>query len=204
MSPFPPIVHVLAIAAGIFGALTFLPGLAPDLPGEDAFIRADAGTVSGPGDEDSFLQGGPLAVSSAATAARMRSRRASGVSTLAVALGRARAELASDQEVISLKVEPSTLDIDTDDSGGVALEDIVSSAPYLMVYAIGKAREDENGKTDVNDASALRSAEFRANSKAGVWTVHLDPSLPGPHTYMAVIPTGTVAFQVHVRPVAGS
>ncbi len=182
MSPFPPIVHVLAIAAGIFGALTFLPGLAPDLPGEDAFIRADAGTVSGPGDEDSFLQAAPLAV----------------------ALGRARAELASDQEVISLKVEPSTLDIDTDDSGGVALEDIVSSAPYLMVYAIGKAREDENGKTDVNDASALRSAEFRANSKAGVWTVHLDPSLPGPHTYMAVIPTGTVAFQVHVRPVAGS
>lgn len=179
MSPLPPILHLAAAAIGIWGALTLGPKVAPDLTSDQppGVVESGERQVTGPGDPQSLLQSGPLSI----------------------ALGQIEDQLGADEKVQSLLVRPGQVDVEsTDSGGGVAVDEIASSAPYLIAYQVGQRRRDVRGVQD------LRAATFLATPTGGVWTVLLAPRLRPPHRYKAAVPVGVVAFQVRVRPVAGS
>ena len=170
MSPLPPILHVAAAALGAWAALTLGAKVAPDLPtGEPGVIEAQQG--------QSLLQAG----------------------SFGVALGQVEDQLGADETIVSLRATPERVDVSSSDSGdGASIDEISSSAPYLLAYRIGDQRPDVNGVED------LRLVTFRATPQGGFWTAHLTAGHKPPHVYRAEIPAGAVAFQVHVTAVPGS
>lgn len=186
MSPVPPLTHLAALAAALLCVLTVMPSLAPDLPGEDVTVQADAGTVFGPGASGSMFQG----------------------SVLSTALGKAFTELADNQRIVSLTVTPTALDIDSSDSDdGVEVSEVVASAPEHLAYAIAEARRGGaggGGPTDIEGVGSFESFEFEADGSGGVWTAHLADGVAEPYAYRGAVPRGAVAHEVEVKPVPGA
>ena len=185
MSPLPPIIHLLAIAAGAWLGLTTMDRVAPDLPSQEPGV-AEAGPrqITAADDPESFLQPGPFST----------------------ALSQIVAQLGADEEVVRIRVTFDQLSVDTtdDSDAGVGSDELSHSAPSLLAYAVGEARRGPGGETDVDAPEDFRSVEFHATPAGGVWTAVLGPRHRAPRAYEAGIPAGTVAFQVRVRPVAGS
>jgi hypothetical protein len=170
VSPLPPILHVLAAAVGVWGALTLGAKVAPDLPtGEPGLIEAEKG--------QSILDAG----------------------SFGIALGQIEDQLGADEKIESLRATRARIDVKSSDSGdGVPIDEISTSAPYLLAFRIGDQRDDVDGVED------FRLVTFRATPTGGIWTGFLGPRLKAPHAYRAAIPNGAVAFQVHVTAVPGS
>lgn len=177
MSPLPPILHLVALAAGLFGGLSLISWIAPDLPsGDPGVVETGEGQVVGPGDSDSLLMAG----------------------NFATALVQVRDQLGSGQKVSSLRVTPGEFSVEASEEG-IDIDELATSAPYLIAYQIGEEREDVQGPQD------LREVRMRATPAGPSWQATLRDRLPPPLVYEATIPGPTVvAFEVTVRPVAGS
>jgi hypothetical protein len=170
VSPLPPILHIVAAVLGAWAALMLGAKVAPDLPNDEpGVIEAEPG--------QSLLSAGPFGV----------------------AMGQVEDQLGADETVVSLRAARKRIDVSSSESGeGVPIDEVSTSAPYLMAYQIGQKRPDVQGPED------LRLATFRATPQGGIWTVYLPPRFKPPHVYRAAIPAGAVAFQVHVTAVPGS
>ena len=170
MSPLPPILHLAAAALGAWAALTLGAKVAPDLPtAEPGVIEAQQG--------QSLLAPG----------------------SFGIAMSQVEDQLGADETIVSLRATPRRVDVNsTGSGGGVSIDEVSSSAPYLLAYRIGDQRPDVDGVED------LRLVTFRATPGGGFWTAHLGAGHEPPHVYRAEIPAGAVAFQVHVTAVPGS
>ena len=180
MSPLPPIAHILGAVLGVFLGLTVMGWVAPDL--EDA--EPGVASAAGPGEitaTESLLS----------------------PAGFATGLSQLREQLAEGQTLDTLYVTPTTMEsTSSDSSDGVDIEEISTSAPYLIAYRIGELRRKPNGSTDVNGGDDLASLQLQPTSGGGSnWTATLRPGLPAPTQYRARIPeASSVAFQLIVQP----
>jgi hypothetical protein len=158
---------MIALAAGVLGALHLVPAIAPDLPGES--------------DEPGVVQS---------------TQSIFGAAGWSIALSQLGDQLGDDQRVISLHATPTEIELETSDEEGLAIEEIPSSAPYLIAYQISQQRPE------VRDSADLESLEMEIGEGGRtVWIATLDPALGPPRRYRAVIPEpDSVAFEVSVRP----
>jgi hypothetical protein len=177
MSPVPPILHILALAAGLWLGWTAMSAISPDLePNAPAGVEAAAAQVTGPGDPQSLFQ----------------------PSALSTALTQLQDQLGDDEEITSMTIHPGRLESSSSSSGdGFPVAGISSAGPYLLAYSIDQRRREPIG---VDDLVAVSVAPTAAGP---LWTARLDRRLPGPHTWRAVIRPGDVAFEVKARPVPG-
>jgi hypothetical protein len=184
MTPLPPIVHLLALVAGAWLGLTGMDAVAPDLPSQQppGVVEAEEQQITGPGDPSSLLQSGPFSI----------------------AMSQVRDQLGDGEEITAIHVTFDSLEVETTEDGGegVAIDEIATSAPYLLAYSIGEARRGARGGTDVQGVEDLESVSFRATPQGGIWTARLRQGLRPPTAYEAEIPPGAVAFEVEPRPVA--
>ena len=120
MSPLPPILHFIAAAVGVWGALTLGAKVAPDLPtSEPGVIEAENGR--------SILESGPFSI----------------------AMSQVEDQLGADEKIDFLRATPERVDVKSSDSeDGVSIDDISTAAPYLLAYRIADQRPDVSGPED--------------------------------------------------------
>jgi hypothetical protein len=183
MSPLPLIAHLLAAAVGTWGAFAAGAAIAPDLPsGEPGVVEAEEAQISGPSDPDSLFHPGPFST----------------------AISQIEDQLGSEEEIARMTVRAGEIDVDvTEDGDGVAIEDVSTSAPYLLAYAIGEARKSRLGRADVDGPDDLVAVELRPGPEGPTWTALIAPRFAPPRAYRAVVLPGQVAFQIDARPVGG-
>ena len=185
MSPVAPIVHLLAVVAGAWLGLTTMDRVSPDLPSQQppGVVEAEEEQITGPEDPNSLLEAGPFSI----------------------AISQVRDQLGAGEDITRIRVTFDSIEVETTEDGGdgVAIDEISTSAPYLLAYSIGESRRGARGRTDVGGVEDLQSIVFRATPRGGIWTAWLPPGLKPPVAYEAEIPPGTVAFEVEPRPVSG-
>ena len=181
MSPVPLIVHLLAAAVGTWGAFMAGSAIAPDLPSDEpGVVEAEEAQISGPADPDSLFHPGPLST----------------------AISQIEDQLSSDEEIARMTVRAGEIDVDvTEDGNGVAIDDVSTSAPYLLAYAIGEERKLRLGRADVDGPEDLVAVDMRPGSAGPAWTALIAPRFSPPRAYRGVVLPGQVAFQIEVRPV---
>lgn len=161
-NPVPVLVHLLAIAVGLFLGLRAMDAIAPDLPPADAeaglIAPAQAGQVSAD-DANSLLRSGPLAA----------------------ALESLEGQLGSNGVLTRVHVEPARLTTETSsDARGFVLEAVDPAAPERIAAGIAAERPEVRGLGDAV------SFDFRigAGERLG-WYVQLAPAIAPPRTYVA-------------------
>jgi hypothetical protein len=157
MSPVSGIAHVLAIALGLWGGFWVMGRVAPDLPADETDPGVEAATELRGGDPDSLLRAGPLAI----------------------ALDQLSDQIAAGDAIVSLRVEPGSIDAQSG-SGGLDLEpgEIPPGAPERIVAEI--ARQRPQVSLDNVMFIVLRPAE-----QGPEWYVQLDFEIDPPRTYVA-------------------
>ena len=163
VNPVAAIAHVLAVAAGIWGALSLMGAVTPDLPNADAEPGV---TATAPEDvtgdaEDSLLRQTPLYW----------------------ALDQLSDQLAAGEQLVRLRVEPGTLTSESRDAedGLIDPGDVPASAPEWIVSQIA---EDRPRVT----LAGVQYMELIATADGPRWYVQLagdDPGLSPPWTYTA-------------------
>jgi hypothetical protein len=161
VSPLPPIVHVLAIAAGVWVGLVAMDAIAPDFPDPDTepgVAAAEPATVD-PGSSDSLFR----------------------TENLAPALSQLSEQLGADGELVRLRIEPGSLQ-STEGDGGFAVSDVPASGPTELAARISQKRRQVRGVED------LQFVELVQTKDGPEWYVQListRPDLPPPWTYGA-------------------
>lgn len=161
MSPLPPIVHVLAIAAGVWVGLVAMDAIAPDLPDPDTepgVAAAQPATVD-PGSSDSLFR----------------------TENLAPALSQLSDQLAADGELVRLRIEPGRLQ-STEGDSGVAASDVPASGPSELAARISRERREVRG---VEDFQYVELVQTKDGPEWYVQLVSTRPDLPPPWTYGA-------------------
>ena len=163
MSPVSVITHLLAIAAGVWGGFWVIGRVTPDLPqaGVEPGVEA-TGDVEG-GDHDSLLRTGPFAI----------------------ALAQLSDQLAAEDAITSLHLEPGSLDAQGG-SGGLGLEpeDVPPNAPQRIVAAIRAQRP----QVTLDDVAFMR---LRPSADGPQWYVQLDLDIDPPRTYVTPLDGST-------------
>ena len=180
MSPVAPIAHILGLILGLFAGLSLMGWVAPDIEDADPSVTAEAGPGEITSTESLLSPGG-----------------------FATGLAQLREQLAEGQTLETLSVTDTTMESTSTDSGeGVDIDEISTSAPYLIAYRIGELRRKPNGETDVQGAEDLAELHLDPTSGGGSnWSAILRPGLPGPTRYIARIPeASSVAFELIVQP----
>jgi hypothetical protein len=180
MSPVPPIAHIIGAILGVFVGLTVMDWVAPELESSDPAVTSEAGSGEITASESLLSPAG-----------------------FATGLSQLREQLAEGQTLETLDVTASSMEAETTDSeDGVDIDEISTSAPYLIAYRIGELRRKPNGSTDVRGGDDLESLHLDPTSGGGSnWTAVLPPELPAPHRYIARIPeASSVAFELIVQP----
>ena len=180
MSPAPPIAHLLGLVLGVFVALTIMDMVSPDIESADPAVTSESGP-------------GPITASESLLSP----------AGFATGLAQLREQLAEGQTLETLHVTETTMEsTSTDSADGVDIEEISTSAPYLIAYRIGELRRRPNGETDVQGTEDLSELHLDPTSGGGSnWSAILRPGLPGPTRYIARIPeASSVAFELIVQP----
>ena len=135
----------------------------PDLPQDNTEPGVEAtGDVNG-GDRDSLLRTGPFAI----------------------ALAQLSDQIAAGDVIVSLRLEPATLDAQSG-SGGIGLEpeEIPPNAPQRIVDAMAAQRP----QISLDDVAFMR---LRPSPEGPEWYVQLDLAIDPPRTYVAPLDGST-------------
>ena len=133
-NPIPVLVHLVAIALGLYLGFVVMDRLAPDLP--DDSVEPGVSSSSAPG---AVAGDDPDSLYSAAN--------------LAPALAQLDDQLAAGQGIASLHLEPGSLDADTSSvDGTIAPGDVGPEVPALLASEINA----ERGKLSLADVALLR------------------------------------------------
>jgi hypothetical protein len=127
MSPLPTIVHVLAIAVGVWGGLAAMDAVAPDLPDADT--------------EPGVAAAQPASVEADSGDSLFRAEN------LAPALSQLDEQLGADGELARLRIDPGRLE-STEGEGGFVVGDVPNTAPDQLAAAIGAERAKVRGIED--------------------------------------------------------
>jgi len=161
VSPLPPIVHLLAIVAGVWGGLVAMDAIAPDLPDPDTepgVAAAQPATVE-PGSADSLFR----------------------AENLAPALSQLSEQLGADGELVLLRIEPGQLQ-STEGDGGFAVSDVPGSGPVELATKIGEERKQVRG---IEDFQYVELVQTKDGPEWYVQLVSSRPDLPPPWSYGA-------------------
>lgn len=162
-NPVAVIVHLLAIAAGLYLGFLAMDAIAPDLPDEgvDPGVSSSAVPRKVAGDDpDSLFAAGALAP----------------------ALDQLEEQLPAGEGVVRLRIEPGGLTADTASAGGLfELGDVAAETPARLIAAIHRQRE---GIT----AHDIGYMELVATADGPRWYVQIDifrTNVDPPWTYGA-------------------
>ena len=163
MNPVAAFAHILAVAAGVWGAFWVMGAVTPDLPDAEAEpgVTATAAEDVAGDAEESLLRQTPLFW----------------------ALEQLSDQLAAGQQLARLRVEPATLTSESRDAedGLIDPDDVAPSAPEWIVRQIAEDRPQVT-------LAKVRYMELIATAKGPRWYVQLvsdDPKLSPPWTYTA-------------------
>jgi hypothetical protein len=163
-NPVPVLVHVVAIAVGLYLGFVVMDAIAPDLPGADVEPGVSSSVapeqVAGDDPDSLFL-----------------------AANLGPALAELDDQLAAGEGVVSLHIEPGAMDADT--GTGDDLIDPEDVAPELPLTITGAIDAERDGRTTLADVSFM---DLVATAKGPRWYVQLDIARdigPPPWTYTA-------------------
>jgi hypothetical protein len=163
LNPIPLLIHLMAIAAGIFFGLRAMDAIAPDLPDEG--VEPGIASSSAPG---SVAGNDPNSLFNAAN--------------LAPALDQLSNQLPAGEGVIRLRIEPGSLSAETGAGEGLFEPgDVSPSLPAMLGSAIHEQRE----RVTLSDIGYM---ELVATRDGPEWYVQLDinrTDVPPPWTYGA-------------------
>jgi hypothetical protein len=163
INPIPIVVHALGIAAGLLVGWMVMQGLTPALPADDVAPGVESSSapraVVGDDPDSLFLP-----------------------NNLADAIAPLQDQLAAGQGVVSLHIEPGSIDLHTSDVGGTFdLADVPVAAPLRITDAIHAMRD----KVSLEDIGHM---DLTATAKGPRWYVQFDidrTDVPPPWTYTA-------------------
>ena len=162
-NPIPIIVHVLAIAAGLFAGWIVMDRITPDFSTADPGVESSSapGSVAGNDPDSLFLP-----------------------NNFSEAMVQLQDQVAAGQGIVTLHLEPGSMDADTSDADGtIDLTDVPVSAPAQIADALHSLRE---GIT-LEDIGYM---DLVATRKGPRWYVQLDidrTDVNPPWTYSAPI-----------------
>jgi hypothetical protein len=157
MSPVSVIAHLIAVALGAWGGWWLMDRASPDLPDPDAEAAVEAAASLKGGDPESLLRTGPLAQ----------------------ALDQLSDQVPAGEAVVTLRVQPGSIDSETGSGGAdVAVDDIPPNAPERIVEAIAAQRP----RVTLDDVQFM---ELGPGEGAPEWYVQLDVGIDPPRTYVA-------------------
>jgi hypothetical protein len=172
-NPIAAIVHLIAIAAGLFGGWAFMGWAAPDLPAEEVEpgISAAAPEAVSGGDPDSLFR----------------------ASNLGPALDQLAEQVPAGNELISFELRPGEISAESGD-GGIELdpEAISATAPEAIVPQIAAPRREAGGDPvpiDLDDVAFFQIVRGRDGPR---WYVQLDLDIDPPRTAHASLDGTTV------------
>jgi hypothetical protein len=125
MSPVAPIVHLLALLAGVFGGLQVASAMSPDQPGTS--------------DEPGIVSTAPIL-----------GEDPNGWSQALAQIGD---QLGDDEGITSLRATPEGLEVSSSVGEGIPIEEISASAPYLIALRIAESRPEVRGAQDLASLS---------------------------------------------------
>ena len=160
----PLLLHLVAIAAGLFLGIKAMAALSPDLPPESSEpgVNTPAAPTQVPPDAtNSLLQPGPLSI----------------------ALDSVDDQLAAGQKLQVVHITPGQIDTSTtDDADGFDASDVDSSAPSRLAALISRERKEVRGLEDV------QFVELRLDPNGDPqWYVQLALDVDPPRTYTATL-----------------
>jgi hypothetical protein len=160
----PILLHLVAIAAGLFLGIEAIAALSPDLPSESSEpgVNAPATPTQVPPDAtNSLLQPGPLSI----------------------ALDSVDDQLAAGQKLQVVHITPGEIDTSTTDDGdGFDVADVDVSAPTRLAALISQERKEVRGLQD------FQFVELRLDPNGDPqWYVQLALDIDPPRTYTAPI-----------------
>jgi hypothetical protein len=168
-SPLPIILHLVAIAAGLFLGITAMAALSPDLPSEGSAPGVNApasGAQVPPGAPNSLLQPGPLSI----------------------ALDSVDDQLAAGQQLTLVHITPAEISTDATDGDGFDVSDVDVSAPTRLATLIHQQRKVVTGLDD------LQFVDLRLGPDGDPqWFVQLGSEIDPPRTYVAPLDALSVA-----------
>jgi hypothetical protein len=148
-NPIPILLHLIAIAVGIFLGLRAMDAIAPDLPGES--VEPGVASSSAP---DSVAGNDPSSLFLAAN--------------LAPALDQLQEQLPAGEGAIRLRIEPGSLSAETGSGDGLfEPDDVPPSAPAQLANAIHRQR-------DLVTLADIGYMELVATRNGPEWYVQLD------------------------------
>ena len=160
LNPLPLVLHLVALAAGLYLGWLFMGWVSPDLPGEDTApgVTATATQVAGD-DPNSLLRSGPLAG----------------------ALESLEEQLAAGEGIAVLRIEPGEINVTGSDvEGTFEPSEVDPAVPERIVERIGAQRPVVDGLDDV------QYMELVATEEGPRWYVQLvstNPRIEPPWTY---------------------
>jgi hypothetical protein len=162
-NPIPIIVHALAIAAGLVVGWIVMDRITPDFPSADPGVESSSepSAVAGNDPDSLFLP-----------------------NNLSEAIVQTQDQLAAGQGVVTLHLEPGSIDVRTSDiEGTFPLSDVPVAAPASIAAAIHAMRD----RVTLDDIGYM---DLVATSKGPQWYVQLDidrTDVDPPWTYTAPI-----------------
>ena len=169
MNPLPPLVSIIAIAAGVWGGLALGASATPELPDPaiDPGVVAEE-PVSGD-DPDSLFHAGPLSA----------------------ALDQTLEQFPAAQTVSNVLIEPSELRANAVEGVNVLpLEDLPVDAPERIIVAVSELRVEQGAKpVTLDDAKYFSWSP--ANPTNSEWSVLLDITTAGPPTQFSASRDGS-------------
>jgi hypothetical protein len=161
INPIAVIVHLVAIAAGVYLGITTIAAISPDLPSESSQPGVQAPAETGqvaPDDPNSLLQPG----------------------SLAIALNSVDNQLGAGKSLSRVHITPSEITSEATDSGGFDVADVDNSAPLRLANLISQQREDVHGLGD------FQFVDLRLGPNGEPqWYVQLSIGVDPPRTYIA-------------------
>jgi hypothetical protein len=160
LNPLPLMLHVVALAAGLYLGWIFMGWLSPDLPSDETEAGVSATAVQMAGDDpNSLLRSGPLAG----------------------ALDSLDEQLAAGEGIAVLRIEPGEINVEGSDVDGTfEPSDVDPAVPERIVERIGAERRAVHGLDDV------QYVELVATEDGPRWYVQLvstNPRIDPPWTY---------------------
>jgi len=149
-NPVPLLVHLVAIALGLYLGFIAMDAITPDLPGDDVApgVSSSVAPAQVAGDDpDSLFD----------------------AANLGPALAEIDDQLAAGQGIVSLHIEPGTIDADTGTGDGLIDPDDVG--PQIPLRITGGIDVERPGSTTLADVSFM---DLVATAKGPRWYVQLD------------------------------
>jgi hypothetical protein len=160
LNPLPLLLHVVALAAGLYLGWIFMAWVTPDLPSDETEAGVSATAVQVAGDDpNSLLRAGPLAG----------------------ALDSLDEQLAAGEGIAVLRIEPGEINVEGSGADGTfEPSDVDPAVPLFLVQRIGTQRPTVDGLDDV------QYMELVATDDGPRWYVQLvstNPRIDPPWSY---------------------